>query len=102
MTAGSIARDVTGRQIGENDFYGSPLYQQCGAVYFNLACRIPYLHQVQALVAACNLPYIDEREDASAVHKALLGLKWDLMNRPCMALRDAVNAARQFKSRADK
>lgn len=81
------------------DIFSFPIWQETTSVYFQLACRLPYLRQIESLIMACSLIGFllsDGPGPISTVYQLLVGQP------ELHSLEQALKVASQLKERGDE
>lgn len=85
-----------------DDLMSIPLWQLSVGTYYQLACRRPYLRQIQALMIACHLPRMTEYPTGYyPIRDAVLELRMNMLDFTDTPLPDSVRLAKLYKAKAD-
>lgn len=84
-----------------NLIYESPAWQESTSVYFQLACRLPYIRQLQALFGIWDTTILRKVDRTDQIEKALKNLRYHLIAQPDDSLSVSITVARWYKTRGD-
>jgi hypothetical protein len=84
-----------------NVIYESPAWQESTSVYHQLACRLPYIHQVQALFGIWNTTELRTFDPTFQIEAALSNLRRHLIAQSDDSLGVSITLARWYKKQGD-
>lgn len=85
-----------------HNLYDSPIWQESTSVYFQLACKIPYLHQFRSIYSIASFSLVEPIRGGD-VAKAIIDFENYLIDRPCpWGLRETIEKGRHYKAKGDE